>query len=80
MTKMEEELQNLIKALEAGNYNGMPSEIAAGALSIEPIDFSKLEEEAVSLQFDGCAHKWVTYTGFNDSFEYCKKCDKKKQQ
>jgi hypothetical protein len=25
-----------------------------------------------------CEHQWQTYQGFNDSFEFCSKCDRKK--
>ena len=25
-----------------------------------------------------CIHSWVNYVGFNNSFEFCSKCDKKK--
>lgn len=33
----------------------------------------------VALQLDGgCNHSWRTYMGFNDSFEYCTKCDEKR--
>lgn len=26
----------------------------------------------------GCSHEWVNYMGLNHSFEYCKKCDEKR--
>jgi hypothetical protein len=25
-----------------------------------------------------CAHEWITYQGFSNSFEYCEKCDAKR--
>jgi len=27
---------------------------------------------------DKCTHKWKTYVGFTESYEYCEICDKKK--
>lgn len=27
---------------------------------------------------EDCAHDWVSYTGLNETFRYCRKCDKKK--
>lgn len=27
-----------------------------------------------------CAHEWVRYTGLMNEYEYCKKCDVKKEQ
>ena len=26
----------------------------------------------------GCQHKWKTYTGFTDVFDYCTKCDERR--
>lgn len=26
-----------------------------------------------------CIHEWVTYTGLNETFQYCKKCDEKRK-
>lgn len=29
------------------------------------------------VETQGCVHVWTSYTGLSESFEYCKKCDKK---
>ena len=27
-----------------------------------------------------CNHSWTSYTGLNETFDYCSKCDKKREQ
>ena len=27
----------------------------------------------------GCSHEWAMYRGFNEDYEFCKKCDEKRQ-
>jgi len=41
------------------------------------IDMDKLEEEIKLLS--ECSHEWTEYIGFNNSYEFCKKCDKKRE-
>lgn len=51
------------------------------------IDMSLLETEQLKLfslvseepEFTGCAHTWKAYVGFNDSYNYCTKCDAKEK-
>lgn len=38
-----------------------------------------LEKDASKYCPHGWGHRWVTYTGFTDVFEYCKECGKKKE-
>lgn len=32
-----------------------------------------------TVKLDECDHNWKTYEGFSSSYEYCTKCDRKKQ-
>lgn len=42
------------------------------------IDFSEFDAWSPWRTYHGCDHKWVEYTGLNEKFEYCSKCDKKR--
>jgi len=37
------------------------------------------KEEQIKLTQSLCHHLWLTYTGLNEKFDYCKKCDKKRE-
>ena len=43
------------------------------------IDFGIWDDDDDTKVNQGCSHKWKTYYGFNDAFEYCETCDKKRE-
>lgn len=44
----------------------------------DPIEFVPISITIGDVSVSDCSHVWAEYFGFNDSFVYCKKCDKKK--
>jgi len=40
------------------------------------IDFAKKKEDEQTW----CNHDWVKYTGLNETFQFCKKCDKRRDK
>jgi len=66
-----EQIQSLIKALEAGSYNAAPGQLVGGGPLIDEGELKKWPKIS-------CSHEWTTYVGFTDTYEYCKTCDEKK--
>src|ERR1035437_317063 len=69
-----EEIQQLIKALEAGNYVCAPEQLCPNTASGEDLD--RMASEAGLMR--SCSHEWTEYVGATNAFTYCKKCDIKK--
>lgn len=57
------------------------SDTGANGLYVPPrqgIDFIPITLEVGDIKVSECEHEWAPYFGLRDSFEFCKKCDKKK--
>jgi hypothetical protein len=83
MSDMEDTINQLIKALNAGGYRDKDNIVDDDAFET----FDGLPKEEFDKKFPvvqmhpGCrhaGHDWVQYTGLKESYYYCKRCDTKK--
>lgn len=44
----------------------------------KPIDFIPIDINLNDIKTSGCNHKWKTYQGLFENYEYCEICDEKK--
>lgn len=102
--EMIEQLEILMKALEAGGYYNTYASDDSGNIyswgndgvrqynnpddektySQPPTHRLGMGLDSISLGTDfdgtqGCDHNWSTYKGLHEAFDFCKKCDIKKE-
>lgn len=69
---MIEQLKALAEAMEKkeeAKYAIPPTHRVPGAIDFIPI----------TIEIEACDHVWSTYKGLHEGFDYCKKCDTKRE-